>query len=282
MYFSTTTYVLFVGTAITKGSRLKAMTPDILRSSRILLKAAWHKIKFGIFGRKIYLVVDDKINSGLLTTEPLIRLSKDDIFIGGLPDLSHLPFLAAPVLPVPFKGCLRHLSIDKSLVTLSNATIKESRNLIECDGTPCDGEACFNGGTCWLDSFMKPHCSCVTPFYGEKCEILPECSDEMCQNVGKCLNNRCVCQLGWSGNFCERKVKVKLPAFNGKSYMMIKEKLGEKQEFKRVNLGNIKMNFSTTNMNGLMLWSVKVRHKFSFNVRWGHGKSLFSGEHIRF
>lgn len=243
---------------MSKDGKLKATTPEVLRSSRILVKATWHKIKFGVFGRKIYLVVDDKINSGLLRMEPLMRLSKEEIFLGGLPDLSQLPFLASPVLPVPFKGCLRHIAIDKSLVMLTHQNIKESRNLVECDGTPCDGEACLNGGTCWLDSFMKAHCSCVPPFYGDKCENLPKCSNDTCQNRGQCLSNKCSCLLGWRGNFCEKKVKIKVPEFSGKSYMTIKKKLKDKQELKRLSLGNINMNFSTTSADGLMLWSKKV------------------------
>lgn len=248
----------FVVVQKSKDGKLGTKTPDILRSSRILVKAAWHKIKFGIFGRKIYLVVDEKINSGLLKNEPIMRLSKEEIFIGGLPDLSKLPFLASPVLPVPLKGCLRHLSIDKSLISLTIHTIRESRNLIECDGTPCDGEACLNGGTCWLDSFMKPHCSCVAPFYGDKCENLPKCYNDTCQNGGKCVLEKCSCLLGWKGNFCEKKVKIRIPEFNGKSYMTIKKKSMEKQEIKRLNLGNINMNFSTTSLDGLILWSKKV------------------------
>lgn len=257
---------MFLGTSITREGKLRPTNPDIVRSSRILVKAAWHKIKFGIFGRKIYLVVDDKINTGLLKSEPLTRLSKEVIFIGGLPDLSQLPFQASPVLPLPLKGCLRHLAIDKSLIILTKFSIKESRNLIECSGTPCDGEACLNGGTCWIDSFTKPHCSCVFPFYGEKCEILPMCSDNICRNKGKCVENKCSCQLGWTGNFCEKKIQVKIPEFNGKSYMLIKKKIGEKQELKQLNLGNIKMNFSTTNMNGLLLWSKKVSFYVTVNV----------------
>lgn len=206
----------------------------------------------------MYLVVDEKLNSGLLKTEPLSQISKRDIFIGGLKDLSRLPYLSSPIMPIPFKGCLRHLSIDKSLIMISKNTIMDSRNLIECDGTPCDGEACLNGGTCWMDSFMKPHCSCVAPFYGDKCENLPKCLNSTCQNGGKCLFNKCSCQLGWNGNFCEKKVSVKVPEFSGKSYMRIKRELGNKQELKRLNLGNINMNFSTTNTNGLILWSRKV------------------------
>lgn len=255
------TFYFTSGTSVTKDGKLRATMPDVIRSSRILVKAAWHKIKFGTFGRKMYLVVDDKINSGLLRTEPLMRLSKEDFFVGGLPDLSQIPFSASPTLPVPFKGCLRHLSVDKSLIQLTNHTLKDSRNLVECGGTPCDGEACLNGGTCWLDSFMKPHCSCMTPFYGNKCENLPKCLNETCQNEGKCLLNKCSCQLGWKGNFCEKKVKVKLPEFNGKSYIVIKRKFGDKQELKKQSLGNVKMNFSTTNMNGLIFWSKKVKFK---------------------
>lgn len=207
----------------------------------------------------MYLIVDDKVNSGLLKTEPSSRLSKEYIYLGGLPDLSQLPYLASPILPVPFKGCLRHLSIDKTIISIKNSTLADSRNLVECDGTPCDGEACLNGGTCWLDSFTKPHCSCVMPFYGDKCEILPKCLNDTCQNGGKCVLDKCSCQLGWTGHFCERKVKVTIPEFTGKSYMKIKRKLGDKQELKKIDIGNINMNFSTTNLNGMIIWSKKVR-----------------------
>lgn len=110
--------------------------------------------------------------------------------LGGLPDMSHLPASATSALPVPFTGCMRQLSINGIRLLLNTNTIIASRNVADCDGTPCGGDACENGGTCWLDTNLNPRCSCPEPYTGSKCEVVKICREDMCHNSGKCINSR--------------------------------------------------------------------------------------------
>jgi len=80
---------------------------------------------------------------------------------GGLPDLSRMPPGSTAGLPVPFTGCVRRLSVDYETIPLNYSSIVSARNIADCDGTPCGGDLCHHGGSCWLDMDMTPHCHCL-------------------------------------------------------------------------------------------------------------------------
>ncbi|KAJ8971459.1 hypothetical protein NQ314_000716 [Rhamnusium bicolor] len=188
----------------------------------------------------------------------VLSVSKENIFIGGLPDMSDFPLLAAASLPVHYTGCVRHLSLDDKHIPLTSKNIKNARNVIDCDGTPCGGDACLHGGTCWLDSFMKPHCSCITPYYGDKCEIVPNCDEKTCKNQGKCYNSKCLCNVGWSGAFCENEIIVKTPQFTGQSYLIVRKSGDKKRDLRNIEVRKIYLNFTTAKPDNLLIWSKKV------------------------
>jgi hypothetical protein len=56
--------------------------PTTLASTKMLVKGIWYKVQFGIFGKKVYLSVDNVFNSGVLSTENGINISRETIFIG--------------------------------------------------------------------------------------------------------------------------------------------------------------------------------------------------------
>ena len=82
------------------------------------------------------------------------------MFLGGVPDLSELPNGAVSGLPVPLKGCVRKVSINWRPVSLDAENILESRNIVDCDGTPCGADVCLNGGTCHITRDNTASCSC--------------------------------------------------------------------------------------------------------------------------
>lgn len=84
---------------------------------------------------------------------------------GGLSDLSRMPPGSTAGLPVSFTGCIRRLSIDYETIPLNYSSIAAARNIADCDGTPCGGDLCHHGGSCWLDMDMKPHCHCLQVRY---------------------------------------------------------------------------------------------------------------------
>lgn len=79
---------------------------------------------------------------------------------GGAPDLSKLPVGSVSGLPVPFKGCIRQLSLNWDRTALDRDHITAARNIADCDGTGCGGDVCEHGGSCWLDNYHDPHCTC--------------------------------------------------------------------------------------------------------------------------
>ncbi|KAF5275697.1 hypothetical protein FQA39_LY06809 [Lamprigera yunnana] len=248
-----------------------------IRSSKLLAMGTWHKIKMGIFGNRVYLSVDSVINTALLTTGDVVGISGQDLFLGGLPDLSELPLLATTSLPISFTGCLRRFAINSNHIPLTKKHIQNGRNIADCDGTPCGGDACENGGTCWMDSNLNPHCSCPEPFVGEKCEYLPSCQEKLCQNKGRCIGTKCFCLMGYTGAFCEIGLKVSTPNFSGHSHLILKRFANEKKrDLSKFKIAFLSLNFSTADEEGLILWSTKNGEFVGIGLEKGFLKLVYS------
>ncbi|KAJ8920609.1 hypothetical protein NQ315_004748 [Exocentrus adspersus] len=257
-------------------SKFSTSDPISVRSSKLLVKGLWHKIQFGLFGRKMYLSVDNIINTGVIEIGHPFSISKENVFIGGFPDMSDFPLVGSGSLPMHFTGCVRYLSIDNKFIPLNSENIRAARNVIDCDGTPCGGESCLNGGTCWLDSFKEPHCSCVSPYYGDKCENVPECNEKMCKNQGKCYNAKCSCNIGWTGAFCENEIVVRAPELVGKSYLIVKKSNDKKRDLRDVEISTIYLNFTTAKPDSLLIWSQKGSDFIGLGIEKGLLKFAYS------
>ena len=243
---------------------------SLVRSNRILAIGEWHKVKLSQNGRRLTLWVEGSSSSNLLQSNSIFYNNYNSlIYIGGLPDLSRLPYNSITGFPGPFKGCVRQFYINGHRYVLNEQTIVESRNINDCDGTACGGDSCDLGGHCWLDELLNPHCKCPETAKGIHCEIPESCHVIKCKNNGKCMNNgECNCPNGWGGYFCEIATnKFSLPSFNGKSYMKIpnqrytqKDKrngLSSQQYSNRLDNKSlfISMNFSTIDSNSILLWN---------------------------
>lgn len=67
-------------------------------------------------------------------------------------------------------------------------------------------ETCNNGGTCARLRNVF-YCCCPHKYEGRQCENLKTCKIIPCENGGNCSSSgACICQAGFSGPFCERKV----------------------------------------------------------------------------
>nr|XP_022918881.1 protein eyes shut [Onthophagus taurus]XP_022918882.1 protein eyes shut [Onthophagus taurus]XP_022918883.1 protein eyes shut [Onthophagus taurus] len=258
-------------------SRHRILTSDLisLRSNKLLVLGNWHKINVGMYGRKTYLFVDGIVTTAILNNGDLLNLSGETIYLGGLPDLSILPNEATISYPIPFMGCIRNFFINSQRIPLTSTTIKSSRNIVDCDGTPCGGDYCENNGSCWLDPNLNPHCSCPDPYYGEKCEEIPSCEEKHCENNGKCLENRCACTIGYSGAFCETTISVKTPMFSKNSYIIISKGLDKKRDLNSFST-NFYLNFTTVSQNGLILWTEKSQSYLGIGIENGHLKIVYS------
>ncbi|KAL3282924.1 hypothetical protein HHI36_006082 [Cryptolaemus montrouzieri] len=247
-----------------------------VRSSRILVQGVWHRIKFGVFGRKVYLSVENMIDTALLERESHMMSVKEDIFLGGYPDMSKLPLDALYGLPIPYTGCVRLLEIDSNFIPLDYQNIQNGQNIIDCDGTPCGGDVCRNGGTCWLDSFQKSHCNCPSPFYGSNCENIYNCTNNMCNNMGKCNNDKCYCIPGRNGFFCENEITIKVPKFKKGSYLVIDKKQDKRRGALSANIYQISINFTTANMEGMLMWHREENCFMGLGIEKGHLKLAYS------
>lgn len=219
-------------------------------------------------------------------------------FLGGLSDLSHLPRDASPGYPIPFGGCIRQFHINERYISLNTSNVFEARNIADCDGTPCGGDVCLNGGTCWLDGNIQPHCTCPEQYTGPYCNAKVSCLDLHCKNHGRCIQDHdgfeCSCPLGWIGDFCDESIKpIQIPQFMGSNSYMIMEPLGLQQA---MDLGDkrryisvrkldwfdityIHLNFSTAHMDGMLLWSDKGNEFLGIGIERGLLKIAWAWPH---
>ncbi|VEN43855.1 unnamed protein product, partial [Callosobruchus maculatus] len=252
--------------------------PFLVRSSTLLVKAVWYRIKFGLFGQKAYLSVNNVINTGILEKSYNLIFTKEAIFIGGFADMSKFPIFAGGTLPIPYRGCIRQLSINDKHLPLDPENIKDARNIVDCDGTPCGRDFCQNGGTCWLDAALKPHCSCQSPYYGERCENVQSCDEKTCRNYGVCVNRTCACNVGRSGIFCEKEITVQVPKFSRGGYMMVKKGGDKRRALREISVKEIYVNFTTVRPNALILWSQKNHNFIGIGLENGFLKLVYSME----
>ncbi|XP_073999435.1 EGF like, fibronectin type III and laminin G domains protein pikachurin isoform X2 [Rhodnius prolixus] len=111
---------------------------------------------------------------------------REPVFIGGRGNTSGLQ----DKLPTDhgFKGCIRHLQINDYLYKFAPV----------------------------------PKGDAVKGFDIEECAA-DRCSKVPCQHGGKCLTSAdsavCLCPLGFTGDLCETRLDLQVPAFNGSSYL---------------------------------------------------------------
>ena len=75
---------------------------------------------------------------------------------------------------------------------------------------PCNGAACYNGGSCrsWSNGLsMVTSCVCPDGYSGQYCErVFDPCDNDPCNNGGTCINRGkeflCDCPHGFSGPTC--------------------------------------------------------------------------------
>ncbi|CAH1977391.1 unnamed protein product [Acanthoscelides obtectus] len=262
----------------TRKNRVLGAKPLFVRSSTFLVKAVWYRVKFGLFGQKAYLSVNNVINTGILEKTHNLIFSKEPIFIGGFADMSKFPIFASGSLPIPYRGCIRQISINDKQVPLDSKNIKDARNIVDCDGTPCGSDFCQNGGTCWLDAALNPHCSCLSPYYGERCESVQSCDEKSCRNHGICVNRTCACNVGRTGMFCETEITVQVPKLSGGGYMMVKKGGDKKRALREVSVKEFYVNFTTVRPNALILWSQKNNNFIGMGLEHGFLKLAYSIE----
>ncbi|XP_046687936.1 protein eyes shut-like [Homalodisca vitripennis] len=237
----------------------------VVRSGRVLALATWHTVRAGRYGNRVFLWVDGAVTAASLLQGESLLPSSHPIYIGGVPDLSQLPPGAMAGLPVALTGCVRRVALNWRPVQLTATQVLAARNVDDCDGTACGGDVCLHAGTCWLDTMLKPHCTCTQEFTGERCESLVSCLDLPCENGGLCIKSSgskpvCQCPVGWEGPFCSQALPAGAAHFGGNSYLLVDPQSsladrGEIGSLRRTDIDFLFLNFSTAHPQGMILWS---------------------------
>uniref|UniRef100_A0A182PMD4 Protein eyes shut n=1 Tax=Anopheles epiroticus TaxID=199890 RepID=A0A182PMD4_9DIPT len=253
----------------------------VVRSNHVLATGEWHFIRVAKFGKRLTLWVEGKSTSIIGSVrEEYVSLTQE-LYLGGLPDLSTLPYDAISGYPVSFRGCIRNVNLNGTRITLNESSIVASRNINDCDGTPCGGDICARGGLCYLDEHSQPRCKCPEYSKGVYCEIQESCETVKCRNSGQCLKNgRCSCGVGWTGHYCEiATTKYSSLGFNDRSYILIpsqKIKMKDKRNDDSVSaVGKqplelqISFNISTL-QDGVLVWTTdETGRYFGIGIRDG-------------
>ncbi|XP_049827916.1 protein eyes shut [Schistocerca gregaria] len=272
---------------ILPGQSRKRSETIVIRSGRVLAPREWHQVLAWRYGRKLYLRVDGSLSTGTMHAgEKLPALGKV-LYLGGTGDLSNLPNAAMATLPEPFTGCIRRVYLNWEKIPLDEKNMIAARNVADCDGTPCGGDVCEHGGTCWLDPYSQPRCSCKKFYTGAFCESQLTCTEDSCQNNGRCMNRtsaiaECSCPLGWGGATCEEAVMTISPHFGGNGYLVVEgsgksAKQNELSVQTKMEIGYLYINFSTIESKGMILWSSMGQEYLGIGIEegllkfaWGH------------
>ncbi|KAK6619040.1 hypothetical protein RUM44_003422 [Polyplax serrata] len=272
----------------------------VIKNKRMLALDKWHRIRAGRYGRRLFVWVEGTVSTGQLLPGENLPPSGTTIYLGGAPDLSKLPLGVSGSVLKPFQGCMRKFGSQWRRIQLTTSNILHGRNVEDCDGTFCGGDMCNNGGTCHLNNNNETFCICPKQYTGPKCEFRLSCHQISCQNGGRCAdskgrNPQCYCPNGWIGPFCESSHSVKVPQFEGNSYLLVdrSDTINSKKRDARTHVNFIHINFTTAQPNGFLLWSssesnsefigIGVQNeKMKFVWAWeGHDTTiLIPGRHV--
>lgn len=96
---------------------------ELLQNDKPLNVGEWHVIKIRKNGRRLSLSVDDSTTAALCSLPEITLKPSALLHLGGVPDLSRLPFNTASGFPVPFTGCFSGLLVNNVRVFLNGSFI---------------------------------------------------------------------------------------------------------------------------------------------------------------
>ncbi|NXY87482.1 EYS protein, partial [Alcedo cyanopectus] len=219
----------------------------------------WHLVKAGRVGNEGYLDLDG-INITQKASPGMNALDvHTDFFVGGVSSLSLVNSMAVENEPMGFSGCIREIIINNRELKLTVTDSKGGANVGDCDGTACGYAVCKHNGTCQVET-SGFSCSCPQEWIGSTCEQSIHCSQNRCGAQALCVpqptsfSYLCVCALGWSGKYCDSKIKFYIAKFVGNSYIKYVDPHYGKRDLEH---SRISLNFTTNQTEGLILWMGK-------------------------
>ncbi|KAJ7408903.1 protein eyes shut [Willisornis vidua] len=219
----------------------------------------WHSLEAGRVGNEGYLDLDginvtQKASLGMNALD-----AHTDFFVGGVSSLNLVNSMAIENEPTGFTGCIREIVINNRELKLTVTDAKGGANVGDCDGTVCGYTVCKNSGTCRVEN-SGFSCSCPQEWTGTTCEQSIHCSQNMCGSQALCIpqpssfSYTCLCALGWSGKYCDNKIKFYIAKFVGNSYIKYTDPYYRKRDLQ---YSRISLNFTTSQTEGLIVWMGK-------------------------
>ncbi|NWU83435.1 EYS protein, partial [Onychorhynchus coronatus] len=219
----------------------------------------WHLLKAGRAGNEGYLDLDginitQKASPGMNVLD-----THTDFFVGGVSSLNLVNSMAIENEPIGFTGCIREIVINNRELKLTVTDPQGGANVGDCDGTVCGYSVCKNSGTCQVEN-SGFSCSCPQEWTGTTCEQSIHCSQNMCGPQALCIpqpssfSYTCVCALGWSGKYCDSKIRFYIAKFVGNSYIKYTDSYYGKRDLQ---YSRISLNFTTNQTEGLIAWMGK-------------------------
>ncbi|XP_050052982.1 basement membrane-specific heparan sulfate proteoglycan core protein-like isoform X1 [Aphis gossypii] len=141
------------------------------------------------------------------------------LYIGGVPDFGSIQKDAG--FQTGFIGCVSGFKSESRTYNLMKDSV-DKQGLGTCD--VCSNNQCLNQGICQEAQTSQGYtCICQPGYSGEYCDKISEvCTPGIC-GLGECLNGHdeieCKCKIGTLGKRCERTVEIVEPYFSGKSYL---------------------------------------------------------------
>lgn len=233
-------------------------------------------IKAGRVGAKGYLDLDG-INVTEKANAKMSHLDTNtDFYIGGVSSLSLVNPMATANGPVGFQGCVREVIINNQELQLTELGAKGGSNVGDCDGTACGYTVCRNRGECIVNGTTF-FARCLPHWTGNTCDQSVYCLNNHCLHQSLCIPDRsfsysCLCPLGWVGRYCESKTSFSTAKFMGNSYIKYIDPHYRKRNLQ---LTTVSLNFSTTEREGLIVWTGKAQNEESDFLAIGlHNQTL--------
>ncbi|XP_053623518.1 protein eyes shut [Plodia interpunctella] len=283
--------------------RLSGLT-SLVRSGVVLSMSAWHSVKAGRYGSRLYVWVDGAISTEGMRAHAYPHTSSNaSVLIGGAKDLSVIPFDAMSGAAESFAGCIRNFHINNILVTLEPQHIQEAANLEDCDGTPCGSETC-GGSACSVEE-GRARCACAGPGGGAaggggggggagtggggggRCRRETACPSRRCALPrGFCRKGKCVCATGYDGPYCENRINITIPQFDGHSFLSpsrvvttLQHAAEQRVSTMQPRAGYVALNFTTAHPNALLFWWIMDTDYFGIGLEGGYLKLAWSFPH---